>query len=79
MPIGRLAPNASTARGVRKLADRQREAVDDGQLGIVRDLVVDPLPEALLHHLQVRRLPDNRCVVEMGERQEEVQIVLVKA
>lgn len=41
----------------------------------MRDLVADPLPEAIFHHLEVRRLAHNGGPVKMDERGEEVWIV----
>ena len=55
MAIGSLSPAAPAARGARELANRECEAVNDGELRIVRDLGADPLPDPIFHHLQVLR------------------------
>ena len=75
MAIGSLSPEAPAARGARELANRECEAVNDGELRTVRDLGADPLPEPIFHHLQVRCLAHEGCPVDTGERREEGGVV----
>ena len=79
MPERGLAFEQSAAPGPGKSADGNREAVDEGDLGIVRDSRDDPSPDLRVDGPQISGVPGEGGAVDTRERRKPRGIVTPKA